>query len=304
MSSSYFPTPEGVKLKMVALRAEDDWPLGGLLYTPEKEPLRDGTTGVVCIHGVTGEFYGGVPGFLSPLLAERGYICLSINMRNHGLAYANSIFEDCEKDIRAAIKFLSEKGFRKLFLVGHSLGVTEVVYYQGKTQDPSVKAIALYGGHSDLRGSAWEHFAGVYGDPQDAKVAALGKKDYEKFLANCRELVAQGKGDTLLIMPHPPRFLTTSAKTFLSYRAPESNACEVRWVRNIRVPILIVPHELQTTAVVRSQLSNELKENAISSTKCDLVTIEGAGHFFEGYEEKVAQITYDWLAEVDLPPAT
>ena len=98
------------------------------------------------------------------------------------------IFLPLQQDIGKALEaFAKARGFENIFLAGHSLGTPIVEYYQGDNPDPSVKAVGVYGPHIDI--------------PSVTKESLLGADLYEKFAAECRSLVASGKGDEIKLLP-------------------------------------------------------------------------------------------------------
>jgi hypothetical protein len=69
---------------LVGFRAEDGFPLDGLLYSPKA----GAPTAVVLVHGKTCNFLGGPSRFLPLPLARAGYASFAVNMRVHSLGYS------------------------------------------------------------------------------------------------------------------------------------------------------------------------------------------------------------------------
>ena len=91
-----------------------------------------------------------------------------------------------------------------------------------------VKALGVYGSHIDI--------------PNVTKESLLGVELYEKFAAECRNLVSSGRGEEIKLLPfRESKVIITSAKTFLSYRDVETSKAAVeKMIANIKVPLLIV----------------------------------------------------------------
>jgi pimeloyl-ACP methyl ester carboxylesterase len=125
------------------------------------------------------------------------------------------------KQVGAAIEFMKERGFKNIFLVGHSLGTPIVEYYQGDRPDPSIQAVGVYGPHINI--------------PAITRDSLLGPELYATFLSECRDLVAKGKADEIKLLPYREgRFIITSAKTFLSYRDIDTSKAAVeKMIRQI-----------------------------------------------------------------------
>jgi pimeloyl-ACP methyl ester carboxylesterase len=301
MAYGYLP-PKRVNFELVEIQDEGRVIQGGF-FSPDPKVFGKPATGVILVHGVESYWYSGPPMFLGCYLAEQGYAALGYNGVHSGENFRTSEFETAVKEVGIVIKFMKEKGLKNIFLVGHSVGTPIVEYYQGDSQDPAVKAVGLYGPHIDI--------------PGVTRDSLLGHELYAKFLAECRELVAQGKGNEIKLLPYREgRFIITSAKTFLSYRDTETSKAAVeRMVKQIKVPVFIVydpTDNIQGKGAVtkRETIVTQIKENAVSSPKVDILVVSPLpgtspleAHSFVKNERFVTQSTVDWLKSVGLSPA-
>jgi pimeloyl-ACP methyl ester carboxylesterase len=285
--------------ELVSFRAADGTRLHGALFTNSRVRSRD--IAVISTHGAANSFYGSVTGFLSPGLATLGYPTLSMNLRCHDRAYATSLFEDCAKDFAAGVAFMKEQGYRRFVMFGHSLSVTQILYYMAQTQEPSVVGLALSAGHDDLRGVVWMSWETLADDPKAA---------YNRVLQDCRDMVARGDGDRLIIIPWwrpDPKlklrqtYREISAQTFLSYRSPESNCNASAWMPKIKTPMLLISHSIVDTTA-SPEMMHKLHKLATAAKSVDYVEIEGSGHFYTGFEDKLIGEVADWIERV--PGAT
>jgi pimeloyl-ACP methyl ester carboxylesterase len=281
--------------ELVSFRAADKTQLHGALFTNSRVPNHD--IAVIGTHGAGSSFYTSVTGFLCPGLASYGYPTLSMNLRCHDRNYALSIFEDCEKDLAAGLRFMREQGYKHVVLFGHSLSVTQIIYYMARAQEPSVVSLALSAGHDDLRGVSWQYWETLVDDPH---------AEYERVLAQCRELIAQGDGGRLIIIPWwrpdpklklPQQYRETSAQTFVSYRAPESNCNASLWMPKIKAPTLFISHSVVDTAA-SPEMTKRLQALATNARLRDYVEIEGSGHFYVGYEDQLVRALVGWLGKL------
>ena len=281
--------------ELVSFRTADKVKLDGALFKNSRVPARD--VAVISTHGAANSFYGSVTGFLSPRLASMGYATLSMNLRCHDRAYSTSIFEDCEKDFAAGVAFMKEQGYRRFVLFGHSLSVTQILYYMARSPDPSVAGIALSAGHDDLRGVVWRSWETLADDPRAA---------YERVLNECREMVAAGDGDRLIIIPWwrpDPKlklrqtYREISAQTFLSYRSPESNCNASAWIGKVTAPMLMISHSIVDTTA-SPEMMRKLQKLATAAKSIDYVELEGSGHFYAGFEDRLASEIADWIERV------
>ncbi|HZU04679.1 MAG TPA: alpha/beta fold hydrolase [Chloroflexota bacterium] len=279
-----------VVTELVKVPTEDGVVLDGALYTPDTPERR--TTAALIIHGIYGNFYGAVPTFLGRGLAAAGYPTLALNLRSHDHHYIHSVFPDTAKDIRAGIDYLIEQGARQVYLAGHSLGTVSTPYYVATADDPRVAALGLYAPLDDL--------------PSIQRHYQLGPEEYDRWVAQARELVARGEGDTVLLAPMGIRgdLRRLSAATFLSWRGPEAETVPVRWLPQVRVPLLVVYGEddwVRGPAGQRHFREHAQAVYAAATAAPQRAVRETPGdHFFTGHEEAVVRLTVDWLAELGL----
>src|SRR5439155_24783670 len=145
---AYLP-PKGVEFELVEF-PEGGKTLQGGFFSPDSKRFARPTTGVVLVHGVELYWYQGPPMFLGSQLAEQGYAALGYNGAHSGESFRSSDFETAVKEVGAAIAYMKSRGYRNIFLVGHSLGTPIIEHYQGSEPDAAVKAIGVYGPHINI----------------------------------------------------------------------------------------------------------------------------------------------------------
>ena len=297
---AYLP-PKGVEVELVEFPA-DGKTLQGAMFQPDAKRFAKPSVGVVLVHGVESYWYQGPPMFLASLLADRGYAALAYNGAHSGESFRTSEFETAVREVGAAIAYMKSRGYQRIALAGHSLGTPIVEYYQGADPDPAVKALALYGPHINI--------------PAITRDSLLGPELYEKFRAECRELVASGKGDEIKLLPYREgRVIITSAKTFISYRDVDTSKAAVeKLIQRIKVPLLIVYDPADNIQgkgglTKRETLAGEIKANAVAAPRADVMVIPSTAqtsplraHNFIGNEHLVAEKTAQWLQGVGLAP--
>ena len=291
---AYLP-PKGVALELVEFQSEGKTVQGAMFLPKGKADI-----GVVLVHGVESYWYQGPPMFLGGLLAEQGFAALGYNGAHSGESFRSSEFETAVKEVGAAIAFMKSRGYTKIFLVGHSLGTPIVEHYQGSEPDAAVKAIGLYGPHINI--------------PQITRDSLLGPELYEKFRAECRDLVAKNKGDEIKLLPYREnRVIITTAKTFLSYRDVDTSQAAVeKAIQRIKVPTLVVYDPADNIQgkgglTKRETLANQIKANAVAAPRADIVVIPSMAdtsplkaHNFVGNEKLVAEKTVRWLKSLGI----
>ena len=112
---------------LIRFRTRDKFLISSLLVTQEfdrKEEILDIPI-LLQIHGLLGHFLArGTPRLLPHAIVENGFNAMSMNTRlaHAGQITGQGIFDDTIKDIDAAVEFLTQEGFRNIFILGYSLG--------------------------------------------------------------------------------------------------------------------------------------------------------------------------------------
>lgn len=106
----------------VWLKTSAGRPFLGLLAEP-----KGSRTALVLVHGIGMHPDHGLVGHLRSLLADRGYVTLSIQMPVQAKeataeAYYPAVFPEAIDRIGVAASYLRQKGYRRLILVSHSMG--------------------------------------------------------------------------------------------------------------------------------------------------------------------------------------
>lgn len=159
----------------------------------------------------------------------------------------------------------SSSRIREHLSPGHSLRTPIIEYYQGTIPVLSLTPRRLRPAHRYSK----RH-----------KGSLLGADLYEKFAAECRSLVASGKGDQIKLLPfREAKVIITSAKTFLSYRDVETSKAAVeQMIAHIKVPLLIVYDRADNiqgkgTITRRETIAARIKESAVNCPRADIVVI-------------------------------
>jgi alpha-beta hydrolase superfamily lysophospholipase len=180
-----------MKGEIVRFSTEDGLKLQGVLLEPESKA----DTALIHVHGWVGNFYENkLIDFVARAVVNNGMAFLTFNNRGAGMITDFStnekkkykrvggsleVFEDCVFDIHAAIDFLSERGYNKIILEGHSLGCQKSVYYMHKNGDDRVRGMVL--------------LAPV--DDADYVKRELGAEKYEKSLKIAGDMIKNGEGE-------------------------------------------------------------------------------------------------------------
>lgn len=116
---------------------------------------------VLQIHGLLGHFLArGTPRLLPHALVEHGFNAMSMNTRlaSAGQINGQGIFDDTIMDLDSAIDFLTQEGFKNIFILGYSLGACMAAYWAVNRQHPNVKGLILEGIHYSISDSYRKQF--------------------------------------------------------------------------------------------------------------------------------------------------
>jgi acetyl esterase/lipase len=128
-----------VPLELITVTTADAKELDGALYWLEGAKSKKG---ILLVHGLTWNFYRGPCRWLPPLLTAAGYLCLSLNMRDHDLAEPVA-FEQSHHDIKAGIDFLVEQNCDSIILLAHGYGCNKAVCYPALSGDRRIERYVL-----------------------------------------------------------------------------------------------------------------------------------------------------------------
>jgi dienelactone hydrolase len=281
--------------EIVFAPSEDQRWMAGVLMRPTSGAAR--SVGVVYIHGATRFFYEPFAVSLGRDLAQRGYLFVSGNTRGHDVASGDTPWpltarpEDLAKgrmggnswarldeephDVGGWINFLVSQGIDKVALVGHSLGVFRVIYYQAQRHDPRVVGLVLASGADRLT-------------PDDPARVELAE-----------QLVAEGRGDELLpLLEGQPIFFAIESAGYLAYInrlvGPFVADGHPPWIADIHMPVLATLGTMEFNPNLRA-LVEEMQGRAVHAPRFDIEVIDGADHGYTGRERELAEVVARWL---------
>ena len=284
------------KGELIEFPTQDGFLLHGLLIGKRTR------TCIICLHGMTSNFYSASKrnAEIAKKLAGGGISVFAINTRGHDLVSSLPYkkpgrwgkivgtdyerFEDCTYDISGAMKALSEIGFRRFILLGSSTGCQKITYYQWKKSDRRVIGLILLSP----------------GDDYNINRKCLGRK-FDSVVSHCKLLVKRGHG--LKTDDEIP--LGFGAKRFLSFANPANAEArlfnydgDMREFSKIKVPVCAVFGSDDESLVKSAEEYSEILKERTNSRDFVHTTINGAGHSFRGYEDKVAGIVADFASKI------
>ena len=296
-----------MRIEKVYFNTEDGIELAGLLHTSE-EHSEDKV--ILSVHGMGSNCLKKRDDIIARFATENKISYFSFNNRGQelintvhtqdGKIMQGTVFEDVLDsyyDIIGAIKTLKRKGYQKIYLQGHSLGSTKIVYTYNKLVAnkqseilDSIKAVML--------------------------LSLVDLVDVVKIMINSNPQVdivdlaftkeKEGKFD-YVIETEVPFLPYVSVKTFLRYYRDngeinfaqyQNNLFEYRELNNIKVPIFMRwgnNKELITLPV--DKITSICKEK-INNPNKDISYIDGATHNYVGKEEILAKDIISFLRKV------
>ncbi|MDA1016286.1 MAG: alpha/beta fold hydrolase [Planctomycetota bacterium] len=234
---------------------------------------------VALFSGVGSNFYGSaLIESLADMFQQRGIAALRVNTRGHdgvctvsgddggrlqGAAY--EIVDDCRFDVEAWVCFLVERGYRRIALLGHSLGAVKVLHAQAHQPHAAVTRVIAVSPPS----LAHERF-----------VRGLSAGDFHSSMNEAKRLAALGHPEMLFqaTFPFP---LILSAGTYLDKYGSESRYDFLKVSRSHRCSILFTfgELELRSGGVAFENLPVDI-EAAKWEMRPSVLTIPGANHFY------------------------
>lgn len=281
-------------LERIYFEADDKTELVGLLEKPEKETNKV----VISIHGMQSNCLKQRETILSNKITEAGIAYFTFNNRGHELMTytrkvegkkvldGGSVYEDVLDgyyDIKGAINKMLELGYTDIYLQGHSLGCTKIVYAYNKLKKENhvqnIKGIILLS----------------LVDIPDCQKYDLGNK-YDKMMEYAENKEKEGKTNELMpieAFDHP-----ISVKSYLRYFKYNEEIDFARYsdkaytfpeLNNIEVPLFLRWGNVYELVIQDLKELVKIFKEKVHNSKLDVDYIDGADHGYTGKEELLAK---------------
>lgn len=285
--------------------AADGLRLDGALHLPAAETTPSASLGidaVLLIHGTGSNFYTSrFLTYLSHKFAAAGAACLTVNTRGHDLI-ANALVrhddggfdsrkigaayervEESRLDLRAWLDVLAARGYRRVAIVGHSLGAVKTIYTA--VHDPLPGVVALVAMSPPRLSHA--HFTASVRNPRFANDQATAER-----------LVAEGKPDALMeiLFPLP---MTITAAGYLDKYGREERYNLLNFVEELPLPTLFTygSVEVQQGIAFRG-MPEALDEAAARAANVKTAIIAGGDHHYTGVQGDLMAAIERWLGRL------
>ncbi len=265
----------------------DGAPLDGLYYEAADpgEPGSGALAGALLMHGNGQNFYSGPARFLVPHLLGARISCLAFNRRGHdtiscrtrvpeGNAFQTTA--QATADNLAARRFLADRGHSSPVVIGHSNG--GLLAASHVVDNPDSRALVLLSAHCGGRALL----------PRASALGLLARDRLAEISAKAHQLVADGKPSELILLPG--WWYATSAASFVDLEERLPDLLEL--AAEVRCPALVLRGDEDR------QLYPAERFAAIMAAPSTVVVIEGADHFYTGFEDRVGALVASWLADL------
>lgn len=196
-------------------------------------------------------------------------------------------FEDVTEgyeDIVGAMLKLKELGYEEIYLQGHSLGCTKIVYSYNELKEEQDDLINMVKGVILLS---------LVDIPQTLKFYL--RENFNKYLEYAEEQEKQNKTNEL--MPKESFIHPISVKTFLRYArdnkeidfAGYGRDTKLEKLNNIDVPLFMRWGNDNEMILQRAEELVDIVNNTLKNENKDIDYIDGANHGYENREEELAE---------------
>lgn len=285
----YFPIDLA---ELVHVQTEDGLRLDGVQAMNRAQPDHSlGVDSLLCIHGTGSNYYGSTLfNGLTTALRESGLRIWRVNTRGHDMiatsagilhGSAYELVADCLLDLRAWVNLLTERGFQRIGLVGHSLGAMKGIFALALKAFPEItRLIAI--------SPPWL---------SHARFSAGRKRElFLATLAEAQRHVDAGQGQTLMEVAFPLPYVVT-ASGYLDKYGPEERYSVPKLIGDVKTPTLVTfgTEELGDGGAFHG-LPEELERLAAAGeSAAEVRVIAGANHQYLGCHAELAGQVLRWL---------
>lgn len=275
---------------LVRTQTADGIRLDGALEKPSSAEGHQSLDAAICLSGVGSNFYAStLIEHLAGVLRSQGIATLRVNTRGHdGVSTASTakgggqqqgaayeIVDDCRHDIPAWVDYLMEQRYRRIGLLGHSLGAVKMLYAQAHQTHESVRRII------------------AISPPRLSYQRFLKGSQAASFRSSMRaaEQLVREQTPHMLFQATFPFPLVISAATFIDKYGPDERYNFLRFAPRIDCPLLFTFGE-QELAEGSSAFADIIGDiDTLDWPNPGLITavIPGANHFYAGRHQELAE---------------
>jgi len=270
---------------------------------PASEPPLDA---IVCVHGTGSNFYAStLMEAIASRLVELGIAALRVNTRGHdgisttsgrtapvrgGAAYER--VDDCRFDLAAWVALLAARGYRRIGLLGHSLGGLKCIYTLAHAATNASTA------HQPL-----EHVRALLAisPPRLSNSVFRASTHGPEFSAAfdaAQALVDAGRGDTLMESTFPLPYIV-SAAGYVDKYGPHERYQILKLLAEVQLPTLIVyGSEEVARNIAFAGVPEAIEALPPPNDHRRVAVIAGADHFYAGARSELLARLERWLRKL------
>ena len=294
-----------MKAETIHFKAADNVKLDGIIYKAEETTKRI----LISTHGMITNCIKERDEIIAKEIEKIKIDTLVYNNRGHDImsfikkqngeeTIGGTAFEDveeCTNDIEGAITFCLEKGYKEIYLMGHSLGSTKTVYTYNKLIENNQKTIL-----EKIKGIILLSLIDI---PTVLRIYLNTR--YPEMLTYAKNMEREKMEN--ILMPETAFLYPISVKTFLKYTRDCENInfarfsekqYEFKELNNIKVPLMLRWGNIKEMILQKpEELCNNLKEKILNK-QLDIGYIDGANHSYRGKEEILAKEIKKFLERI------
>ncbi len=283
-------------VELIQTVTSDGVQLHGALYPASRPPSKGlDVDAVVCLHGVGGNFYDS-PLFdtLAVQLQQQGLGVLRVNTRGHDsvslastaagpqrLGAAYETVSQCVHDVTAWCELARQRGYKRVGLLGHSLGAIKAIY--AATHD-----LGLLPGWIVAMSPPRLSYQVFMTGPRRSR--------FQQTVEMAEANVAVGKPEALIQARFPFPLLITSAG-YLEKYGPREEYNFLRFAHRLPCPTLFTYGQLELDGadVSFAGLPDLINNLPYESIEPQCVTIPHADHMYRGTFDRLSGEILHWL---------
>lgn len=297
------------QMDLIYTKTSDDLNLPGFYY-----PSKQRNICVLFIHGMSGFILENYFGHILGRTLQKNNISF-IFTHNRGYAHINDIktnkinseggfetvrngavyerFEKCVPDIESWLDKAKELGYKKIIIIGHSLGASKVIHHFYKTRPDDIVGIVL---------ASPPDMVGLLKKPEY-------QSNYNEILKEAKLNIEEGNPEKLL-SSKIWGWVTLSSQTFLDLFEENGPANNLPLLKNpgkfyelasINVPILCIMGENDDVAINGLKEDMEvLKNKALNATSFEKFILPRANHVYDREEKGFAEKVTEWVKQLTL----
>lgn len=272
-----------MSIEIIELIAEDGAVLTGYLNKCDKKTDKV----LISTHGMSSNCLKKRENIIAKKVAALGIDTISFNNRGNGIVnfvkfkdggriLAGTAFEnieDCYYDVLGTIKYAISLGYKEIYLQGHSLGASKMLYTYNKLKDE--KSEYLY----NIKAILLLSFVDVS--------AVFRKFSTEEIINTAKEKMEANKG--MELMPYNAFLSPISVKNYLRYMKIKEELNEYDQLKNVDIPLFMRWGNVHELIKERAEEHVKNVSSIINNDKKDINYIDGANHSYDGKEEQLAE---------------